>query len=61
VHIAWPMMGIQNLTALRYGAEQWVVASGPLLFIVIPDGRPLGVTPLEITNPSTSKVTRASP
>jgi hypothetical protein len=45
MHIAWPMMGIKNLTALRNSAEQRVVAPGPFLLIVIPDGRPLGVTP----------------
>jgi hypothetical protein len=39
------MIGIQNLTALRYSAEQRVVTPGPLLLIVIPDSRPLGVTP----------------
>lgn len=43
MHVACLMVGVQNLAGLRDGAEQWVVAPGAFLLVVIADCRCLGV------------------
>jgi hypothetical protein len=60
VHVSAAVQHIQDLCRLRDGAEQRVIASLPLLWVLYPTAVPSANLPVEITDPSKSIVTRAS-